>query len=245
MRGSKDDIFYDARLVAEARLHLSTVMNGQYSEPFFVVMCKIMSRKTYLGYKTLSNKDAKLKGIIDFFYNCTYGLGLSPKSINLFLANCAKVAIQDKTQTQYASKFITWLSNEDERFNFPSEYFEFKRLRTCIRYMPRMQQMKRNEAFRLLRMLYFDYPHLLKDVGAGRKFKDVFDCCDHYLLRNKSEKLKPIRHLRFASAEGCRKIAEKLYERFDKYQVRVIIARLIELYKEDQQSSDAEPAEQL
>ena len=245
MRGSKDDIFYDARLVAEARLHLSTVMNGQYSEPFFVVMCKIMSRKTYLGYKTLSNKDAKLKGIIDFFYNCTYGLGLSPKSINLFLANCAKVAIQDKTQTQYASKFITWLSNEDERFNFPSEYFEFKRLRTCIRYMPRMQQMKRDEAFRLLRMLYFDYPHLLKDVGAGRKFKDVFDCCDHYLLRNKSEKLKPIRHLRFASAEGCRKIAEKLYERFDKYQVRVIIARLIELYKEDQQSSDAEPAKQL
>ena len=243
MRGSKDDIFYDARLVSEARLHLSTVMNGQYSEPFFVVMCKIMSRKTYLGYKTLSNKDAKLKGVIDFFYNCTYGLGLSPKSINLFLANCAKVAIQDKTQTQYASKFITWLSNEDERFNFPSEYFEFKRLRTCIRYMPRMQQMKRNEAFRLLRMLYFDYPHLLRDVGAGRKFKDVFDCCDHYLLRNRSEKLKPIRHLRFASAEGCRKIAEKLYERFDKYQVRVIIARLIELYREDQQSSDAEPAE--
>lgn len=245
MRVAKDDIFYDARLVAEARLHLSTVMNGQYSEPFFVTMCKIMSRKTYLGYRTLTGKDAKLSGIIDFFYNCTYGLGITPKSINQFLANCVKVAIQDKTQTQYASKLITWLKNEDERFNFPGEYFEFKRLRTCIRYMPRVQQMKKYEAYRLLRMLYFDYPHLLVDIGAGRKFKDVFECCDHYLLRNRSEKLKPIKHLRFTSAEGCKKIAEKLYERFDKYHVRVIIARLIELYKEDQQKSDAEPADQF
>jgi len=245
MPTAKDDIFYDARLVAEARLHLSTVMNGQYSEPFFVTMCKIMSRKTYLGYKTFNGKDAKLSGIIDFFYNYTYGLGITSKSINQFLANCAKVAIQDKTQTQYASKLINWLKNEDERFNFPGEYFEFKRLKTCIRYMPRSQKLKKYEAYRLLCMLYFDYPHLLQDIGAGRKFKDVFVCCDHYLLRNREEKLKPIKHLRFVSADGCRKIAEKLYERFDKYHIRVIVARLIELYKEDQQKSDAEPADQL
>jgi hypothetical protein len=245
MPTAKDDIFYDARLVAEARLHLSTVMNGQYSEPFFVTMCKIMSRKTYLGYKTFNGKDAKLSGIIDFFYNYTYGLGITSKSINQFLANCAKVAIQDKTQTQYASKLINWLKNEDERFNFPGEYFEFKRLKTCIRYMPRSQKLKKYEAYRLLCMLYFDYPHLLQDIGAGRKFKDVFVCCDHYLLRNREEKLKPIKHLRFVSADGCKKIAEKLYERFDKYHIRVIVARLIELYKEDQQKSDAEPADQL
>ena len=103
--------------------------------------------------------------------------------------------------------------------------------------------MKKYEAYDLLKMLYFHHPNLLKDIGAGRKFKDVFECCDHYLLRNRSERLKPIKHLRFTSAEGCKKIAEKLYERFDRYYIRVIIARLIELYKEDQQNSGTQPAE--
>jgi hypothetical protein len=245
MQGGKDDIFYDARLVAEARLHLSTVMNGQYSEPFFVVMCKILSRKTFLGYKTLTGKDVKLSGILDFFYNTNYGLGIKTNSINQFLGNCTRVAIQDKTQSQYAGKMISWLKNEDDRFDFPEEYFQYKRLRTCIRYMSSNHKMRKYEAVKLLDMLYNSYPHLLKDVGAGRKFKDVFECCDHYLLRNKVETLKPIKHLKYATVEGCEVIAEKLYKRFQKHQIRAMIAKLIELYKADQQTSDSETAEQL
>jgi len=244
MQSSKDDIFYDARLVADARLHLSTVMNGQYSEAFFVTMCKILSRKTYLGYKTFTGKDVKLGGILDFIYNSNYGLGIKTNSINQFVSSCARVAIQDKTQSQYASKMISWLKNEDDRFDFPEEYFQYKRLRTCVRYMSSKNKLRKYEAISLLDMLYNGYPHLLKDIGAGRKFKDVFDCCDHYLLRNRRETLKPIKHLRFGTVEGCQIIAEKLYKRFERRHIRAMIAKLIELYKADQEKSDAAAAEQ-
>jgi hypothetical protein len=242
MLGDQHDDFYDARLVADARLHLSTIMNGQYSEPFFVTMCKIMKRETYLGYKTFRGKDVKLKGIIDFFYSKHYGLGINQHSINLFLANCSQVAIEDKTQTQYAYRLITWLRGQDPRFDFPAEFFEYKRLCTVLRYMPKRLKKERWRQQKLLLMLYKSYPHLLKEIGSGRQFKNIVECCEHYKLCSQFETVRLIKFYKNPNAHAVKALAEDIHERLDKHKRRVLIATLIELYKRDDKENDAAPA---
>lgn len=233
MLGDRHDDFYDARLVADARLHLSTVMNCQYSEPFFVTMCKIIQRQTYLGYKTFKGKDIKLKGIFDFFYNSNYGLGITPHSIHIFLANCSKVAIEDRTQTQYAYKMIKWLREQDERFDFPQEYFEYKRLLLALRYFPRRLKKERWRQQTLLKKLYVGYPHLLKDIGAGRKFKDIAACCEEYDLCSRFETIKLVKFYKNPNSHAVEELAKDLHGRLDRHKRRVLIAKLIELYKGD------------
>lgn len=241
MLGDKSDMFYGARLVADARLHLGAIMNGQYSEPFFVTMCKIMSQEIYKGYVTFKGDEIKLSGIKDFLYSSHYGLGLKPKTINVFLSNCAKAATNDRTQTQYSMRFIKWLQKQDPIFNFPQELFELKRLRVLVamRYRRRKSQMWLRLG--LLTSLYTQKPHLLQEIGPGRKYEDVVTCCEENDISEVSKALKPIHMYKNPTLEQVRKLADTLNVRLDKLEKRVLIARLIELYKLDQQSNVNNP----
>lgn len=239
MLGDTDDTFYGARLVADARLHLGSVMNGQSSEPFFVTMCKIMSHKTYLGYTTFTGQEVKLKGIKDFLYSSLYGLGLKTGTINVFLANCSKAAINDRTQTQYSMRFIKWLQAQDEIFAFPQELFEYKRLRywTACKYKRRKPELWLRLG--LLLSIYNQKPHLLQDIGVNRKYQDIVKCAEENDISEVSKKLKPIELYNNPTVEQVRKLAEKLNERLDKLEKRILIAKLIELYKLEQGSNDS------
>lgn len=238
MLGDTNDTFYGARLVADARLHLGTIMNGQYSEPFFVTMCKIMSQEVYLGYTTFTGKEIKLKGIKDFLYSSLYGLGLKATTVHLFLGNCSKAAINDKTQTQYSMKFIKWLQKQDPVFDFPQELFEYKRLRIYVSYRYRRRKSEMWLRLGLLLSLYHQKPHLLQHIGQGRKYEDIVKCCEDNYIAEVSKKLRPIELYKNPTIDQVRRLAEKLNERLDKLEKRVLIATLIELYKLDEQRDD-------
>lgn len=238
MLGDKNDTFYGARLVADARLHLGAIMNGQYSEPFFVTMCKIMSHEVYLGYTTFTGQEIKLKGIKDFLYSSLYGLGLKVGTINIFLANCSKAAVNDKTQTQYSMRFIKWLQAQDPIFAFPQELFEYKRLKYWVvcKYKRRKSEMWLRLG--LLLSIYNQKPHLLQDIGAGRKYPDVVQCAEENDISEVSKKFKPIELYKNPTLTQVRKLAENLNQRLDNVEKRVLIATLIELYKLGQQNND-------
>jgi hypothetical protein len=230
MLGDRDDILYPARLVADTRLHLSTVMNGQYSEPFFVNMCKIVDLKIYLGYMTVHGKQIELAGIKDFFYNRLYGLGV--RDMQEFLANISKLCHKDKSRTKYAYRFIEWLKNEDPIFKIPQEVFEYRRLVVSIKYM-RASRKRRWWLSGVIKEMYEHYPHLLEQIGKGRKYLTIEECCYKEGVREKKERLKPISLYKEPTHNEVRELGRVLYQHLGKTRTRVLIATMLETYKAD------------
>jgi hypothetical protein len=235
MLGDKSDIFYGARLVADARLHLGSVINGGKSEIFFVTMWKIIDNNVYLGYKTFSNKDVTLGGIKDFIFNYHYGLGIKKITLSSFLANCAKAATKDKTQAQCAARFARWLGEQHEGFDFPPEFFEYMRIKYYIKKLRRVSTKDRYRKLFLLDKIYNEQPHALEHIGAGRKYKDVFDCAEDLQMWQRAERLKPLSLYSHPTIQQVSDLAENLSVRLDSYKRRILIAKLIEIYKRDQE----------
>jgi hypothetical protein len=231
MLNDRKDDFYGARLIADARLHLGSVINGSKSEVFFVTMCKIVKNQFYLGYKTFGGRDVKMSGVKDFLFNSNYGLGIKKITLSTFLANCAKAGVEDKTQLQCAARFAKWLGEQNEGFDFPQEYFEFLRIKHYIeiRYKRKKREMFRRLA--VLKRLYDQYPHLLERIGAEKKYGDVIDCAVDVGFLEKPLQVGSASLYKNTSDEQMKKIARKISDRFGKYKTRVLIASLIEVYK--------------
>lgn len=233
MLGDKSDLFYGARLVADARLHLGAVINGETSEVFFETMCKIIDTKAYLGYTTFTNKEIKLAGIKDFIFNSNYGLGIKRVTLPIFLANSAKAATKDKSHSQSAVRFTKWLGEQHEGFDFPQEFFEYMRIKY---YLKRKYGKPGRDKYRrlyLLDKLYNQYPHLLQEIGAGKKYKDVFDCAQDIGIWERKKNLRPISLYRDPTIAQVHELAEALSLRLDRLERRALIAKLIEIYKRD------------
>lgn len=233
MLGDKSDLFYGARLVADARLHLGTVINGEASEVFFVTMCKIIDEKVYLGYRTFTNKEIKLSGAKDFLFNVSYGLGIKRITLATFLANSAKAAVKDKTQQQCAVRFARWLAEQHEGFDFPQEFFEYLRIKYYLKKKYKNTNRDKYRRLYLLDKVYNQYPHLLEQVGADKKYKDIFDCAQDIGIWERKKKLRPISLYINPTADQVRRLAEDLSLRLDRFERRTLIARLIEIYKQE------------
>jgi uncharacterized protein YacL (UPF0231 family) len=162
------DLFYDARLVEETRLHLAVVLDGRYSEQFFYCFFKLIERKVYLGYYTFKNKKVELKGVIDFIFNKNYGLGL--KGIDQFVLAIADVMIYDETESQYARQIIKWLKKQSPLFKLPPKAYEFERLLSWVRFRKQTGKVS-NREIRIFIEIYNKYPEYLSDIGEGRKYK--------------------------------------------------------------------------
>lgn len=170
------DQFWAARLVESTRFHLAVIMQDEYSEEFYVNMCRIAKYKIYLGYKTLKGKDCQLTGIKDFLWSRHYGLGVS--NMNEFMRMITKQSINDKTKEQFARHFLDWLCTQDRTFNLPPEIFEYRRLLYWIRKKPDndLFSKKRNpQEYVWLKFIYHTHPDLLVDIGPGRKYKALRD----------------------------------------------------------------------
>lgn len=185
MLKDKTDEFLGARLVADARLHLGAIMNNQYSEPFFTTMCRIIHYKTYLGYKTFTGKEIKLSGIKDFLYNSSYGLGLRPSTIHQFCANTCRLSLKDKTQTRNAVRFVDWLRTQDDKFVFPLEVFEYRRVRAQIDLATRADRKERWRQLKIAQKIYDNNPEIFFEIGEEKKYKNVVDCADALGLEKK------------------------------------------------------------
>lgn len=240
MLKDRSDEFYNARLVADARLHLGAIINGESSEAFFVTMWKIINNEVYLGYKTFTGKEVKLGGIKDFIFNSHYGLGIKRVTLASFLANCMKAAVKDKTQAQCAAKFAKWLGEQHEGFDFPQEFFEYLRIKYYIKKRYKNSKGEKYRKLYYLDKIYNQNPELLQDVGAGKKYKDILDCAENLTIWEKKERLKPLALYRHPTILQVEELAEKLSERLDRKKRRVLIARMIEIYKRDQEADDGE-----
>lgn len=245
MLRDRSDDFYGARLVADARLHLGTVINGHSSEVFFATMCKIIDRKVFLGYKAFNGKEAKMMGVKDFIFNANYGLGIKKASLSIFLANCMKAAVQDKSQGQYAKRVARWLAKENESFDFPQEFFEYLRLFDQIKQTHKYGTANYWRAMQLLARLHNQYPMSLQHVGDGRKYKTVFDCAKDFTIWEKPERLTPIKLYKHPTVVQVQELAENLSGRLDMKKRRILIASMIEIYKRDKALHEHSPADDI
>lgn len=162
------DLFYDARLVEEVRLHLATILDKRYSEQFYYCFFKLIERKTYLGYYTFKNKRVELRGIVDFVHSKHYGLGLD--SVEHFMIAISDTMIYDETESQYARQVVKWLANESYMFKFPRRVYEFERLLSWVRFRKATGRVTNREV-RIFIELYNRLPEYLPDIGEGRVYK--------------------------------------------------------------------------
>lgn len=229
MLRDKTDEFYDARLVADARLHLTVVMSGQQCPAFFETMAQIVKRKIHYGYTTVRGKTVKLSGIKDFLHNFHYGLGI--KSLPIFVGNCVQIEIEDRSKDKWARRFIDWLQKEDpEAFEFPPEYWEFRRVRLSIARM-RAAPEKKKYYWIALRTIYINKPEVVRYIGVNRKYRSVMDAYYEEGFAEKKKVLSPIKLYRCPTYKQVEELARELYSRLDKLKVRVLIAKLIEVYQ--------------
>lgn len=240
MLKDRGDIFYGARLVADARLHLGVLINSGESELFFITMWKIINNEVHLGYRTFDNRDIKLGGIKDFIFNCHHGLGIRKPTLSIFLANCAKAAIKDKSQLQYAARFAKWLGEQHEGFDFPQEFFEYLRIKYYIKKRYSKKNQDRYRRLAILERIYNQYPQLLQEVGAGKKYKDIFDCAEDLTIWERKRTIRPITMYNNPTIFQVEELAEKLSVKLDRKKRRILIAKLIEVYKRDKGIDDGE-----
>lgn len=238
MLKDRGDEFYGARLVADARLHLGAVINNGESEVFFVTMCKIVKNNFHFGYKAFNNKDIKMSGMKDFIFNSSYGLGIKKATMAIFLANCIKAATKDRTQAQCAAKFVKWLGQQSDSFDFPQEYFEYRRIREYLNVRYRNKNREKWRRIALLQKLYHQYPDQLQHIGGERKYRDITDCAQDLGFWEKKQTLKPLALYKEPTILQVEDLAKKLSERLDRKKRRVLIAKLIEIYKSDPLPSD-------
>jgi hypothetical protein len=221
----KDDPYYGALLIEEARLHLGTVMAGQDSEPFFVAMLKIVEIKAYLGYTTIKNKKVQLKGIKDFLQSVYYGLGI--KDFEGFIANVVKSSLKERSRNKYAHQFIEWLKEQDPVFCFPPEYFEYRRVNRMIFYNKRMQQRAKLLSYKWARFIYNTQPELLSMIGYDRKYKTVEACYYGEGFEEKRQILKPIKTYQNPTEFQIGQLADSLFERLGKAKTAVLASELL------------------
>ena len=240
MLKDKGDEYYGARLVADARLHLGAIINNESSEAFFVTMCKIIKNNFYLGYKTFTGKEIKLSGMKDFIFNSNYGLGIKRETMPTFLANCAKAAVKDKTQAQCAKRFVRWLGEQHDKYDLPHEYLEFRRIDAYINVRYEKNNQEKWRRINLLRRIYGQYPERLQEIGAGRKYSDITDCAQDLGFWEKKERLKPLALYKQPTILQVEDLAKALSKRLDRKKRRVLIAKMIEIYKREPIADDGQ-----
>lgn len=226
---NKESENHDAMLVAQARLHLTNIMNGQMSDLFFEAMSEIVKRKVHYGYKAINGKQIRLSGIKDFFYNFHYGLGI--KNLPEFLCNCAKLDAERKSKDGTVRRFIDWLQKEDSHaFEFPAAYWELRRLRIAIHQM-RGSKEKKYQYASMVKRLYTDFPDELKFIGPNRKYKSIPAAYSSLIHTYRKKPLGSIKLFDHPTVLQVEQLARELYDRLDKYKVRILVAKLIEVYK--------------
>lgn len=222
---STNDPHYGAMLIEQARLHLGTVMAGQDSEPFFMAMLKIVEANVHLEYLTLRNKEAKLKGIKDFLQSVYYGLGI--KDLGDFTANVVKSSLKEKSKNRYAHQFIEWLKTQDPAFQFPQEYFEYRRIMKAIWYDRRMPPKIKTLSYKWARFIYNTSPALLNEIGWDRKYKTVQACYYGERFEEKQQILKPIKTYQNPTDFQVSQLAESLFQRLGRGKSRKLASELM------------------
>ena len=190
-----------------------------------MAMLQIAEAGVHLQYTTLKNKEVKLKGIKDFLQSVYYGLGI--KDIESFTANVVKSSLRERSRNKYAHQFIEWLKTQDSVFQFPQEYFEYRRIIKAIYYNKRMPEKTKNLSYKWARFIYNTEPCLLSQIGWDRKYKTVQACYYGERFEEKQQILKPIKTYQNPTDFQISQLADSLFQRLGKGKSRKLASELM------------------
>lgn len=236
---NKSDPHYGALLIEEARLHLGTVMAGQDSEPFFHAMLRIVEANVHYGYVTLRNKEVQLKGIKDLLCSVYYGLGI--KDMSTFLANVIKSSLKERSKSKYGHQFVNWLKDQGPEFQFPQEYFEYRRVVKAIFYNKRINRKKKILLYKWAAFIYNTDPGMMLNIGWDRKYKTVEDCYYKEKYEEKRKILKPIKSYQNPTDHQLDQLVDSLYERLGFGRSRMLGLKLIRRCRLEDPTRDGHP----
>ena len=80
----------------------------------------------------------------------------------------------------------------------------------------------------------------MQEIGAERKYKDLTDCAQDLGFWEKKERLKPLALYKHPTILQVEALAKAFSKRLDRKKRRVLIAKLIEIYKEEPPANDGE-----
>lgn len=199
-----------------------------------MAMLQIIEARVYLKYLTLRNKEIELRGIKDFLQSVYYGLGI--KDLNDFTANVVKSAMKERSKNRYANQFIEWLRSQDKEFQFPPEYFEYRRIMRIIFYSKTMPKSKKMLAYKWTKFIYNTRPQLLYEIGWDRKYKTVESCYYGEGFEEKAKILKPIKSYRNPTDFQLDQLADSLHARLGHGKSKALALKLLQLCDNDDTS---------
>ena len=235
------DEFWPSRVVAETRVYLASIYDGEFVENFYSNMLLIAEYNIYKGYKTARGKDIKLSGIKDFLYSLHYGLGI--RDLQEFMLLVSRLAVEDESAQQYAQRFLNWLRTQDPVFKFSNEVWEYRRIVGALKRgrlgekKPkrgmgyRAKRVKDWKAFCYLKVLFHSHPESLRDIGTGRKYPNVYEAALDYgviLFRNNRTLLKIKAP---GTAEEFELTAQCICNKLGTRKTKVLLRELVEYVK--------------
>lgn len=236
------DDFFGVKIVHDTRLHTAAILQGTYSEQFYINMFYIAKYKIYLGYKKLNGWDCKMKGIKDFFYNRNYGLGIG--DLQTFLGFAVRLAEKDETKQEYGRKFIEWLHKQGDEFKVAGALYEYRRVVREIRQRPYGPGRERTEIkrtdFARAKVIWHEAPHLLEDIGRGRKYRNVREALKkNGMLPSDKKMLRPMYLSEAPGKDELLGAAEGIYKRLGPIRTKMLIENLINIHRASESQDSA------
>jgi hypothetical protein len=235
------DEFWPSRIVAETRVYLASIYDGEFSENFYSNMLLIAEYEVYKGYKTAHGKDIKLKGIKDFLYNLHYGLGI--RNLQEFMLLISRLAVEDNSNMQYADRLLDWLRTQDPVFNFSRETWEYRRIVGALKKGKLGEKQPKKgigykrktgkdwKAFCYLKVLFHNHPGSLRDIGEGRKYRNVYEAAlDHGVILHRND--KPILKIKAPGTSAEFELtAQHICDKLGARKAKVLLREMVEYIK--------------
>ena len=217
-------------------------MAGRFDELFFRNLDEIIESKLCYEYISVNRKRVVLSGMKDFIFNLRLGLGI--RDADLLMSQMMFVSEHDKTEDKISRKIIDYFVSLGNPFNVPDRITEYRRLLGWIK--SRIKENKGKDRLtvfgiyegKALKNLFQQHPELLKDLGPGRKYKDLDQVYIEEALVEFSARqiVKEVRFFNYYDKSQSLELCQRIYEALGKDQARVkqLIRNLITTVQNEQ-----------
>ena len=236
------DSLWSGRLISDTKIRLTNIMSGRFDELFFRNLDEIIESKLCYEYIAVSGRKVVLSGMKDFIFNLRLGLGI--RDADLLMSQMMFVSEHDKTEDRISKKIIDHFISLGNPFNVPDRITEYRRLLGWIK--SRIKENKGKDRLtvfgiyegKALKNLFQQHPDLLKELGPGRKYKNLDQVyIEEGLVEFASREItKQVRFFNYYSREQSLELSQRIYEALGKDEARVkqLIRNLITVVQNEQ-----------